>query len=519
MGLFDSLFVGRRMRKAARRLYEASPDAEALVAALPAQAQAQARLLVARALADDDRSNDALAFVEQVLTLEADHREALELKAEVLLSTDAAAAVGPLERLRMLAPKEEGVLLRLADALIAADRAQEALSLIEENDTRDGPLVALRVGKALYALERSDEALEVLDLAMEQTDALGRADPFGVDPTAGDPLFHELRLLHQAVLAESHGSEAVVVDAALRRNLDSRAGVNFKLLANSMISQRPFAPERLQLIPAEEALDEGAARLKVAGQDVAGHLLVGAAHLRRAEFDRAIDCFDRAQRVTPVHFAAVLGEGAALELREQRAGTRVARKLPLPAELTRWRTIVPDVDALTTLELRVVAASVEPFERLLPRLEERGARIRVLPLDVLPTDLPELAALKDERHAVDHRAYAHIGGLASGTLAIVKVEELLDIDSEAGWTFAHELAHLVLNHATQPLAEAVGALYERFLDSEFVGGEYQISSVDEFFACTYVDWLRQRHGTTTYQERDDQGLLDDAFALFDGLRS
>ena len=80
--------------------------------------------------------------------------------------------------------------MQLADALIAADRSDEALS--RRSPLRDGrPEVLLRTGKALYVASRAGEAMEVLDNAMTLTDAMTHSNLFG-DITQGGPVFNEL---------------------------------------------------------------------------------------------------------------------------------------------------------------------------------------------------------------------------------------------------------------------------------------------------------------------------------------
>ena len=80
---------------------------------------------------------------------------------------------------------------------------------------------------------------------------------------------------------------------------------------------------------------------------------------------------------------------------------------------------------------------------------------------MLATDVPEFAAEAESRHEEDHRSWACISGMAQGALAVVKVEELLDLESQGGWTFAHELAHLVLNCAPEALVTEVRATIRR----------------------------------------------------------
>lgn len=472
---------------------------------------------VAREWAREERSTEAAGLVERALNEAADDVDALRLKAEIQTEEDPEGAAGTLGRLAELLPDEASITLQLAEALISVDRPDEALRRLQPLRDGAGPEVLLKVGKALYAASRTEEALEVLDAAADQAEALARSDPFAGDITQGDPVFAELRALHEEVLAEVHGREAVTVDAAVRRKLDPRAGVNFKLLAQSLMRERQTMPRTLTLQSSAQERAAGHELLSREPRDVTGHLLLGSADLREGRFDSALRHFEKVERLDPRHFGGVLGRGSALQCREQGAVERVARRLPRTGDLSAWRRIVPDLSQLTSLEQQVVHASVLPFRALLPRLEAAGSRIRVLPLDVLATDVPELADAADEKHAEDHRAYACLSGMAQDTLAVVKVEELLDVESEGGWTFAHELAHLVLNQAPEALVAEVGGHYEAFLDTDYLGGEYQLSNLHEFFACSYVDFLRERHRLRTYAEHDEAGQLRALFATFERL--
>ena len=514
MGFIAALFGLDRTQKAARLLYTDDPRAEEALASLTPKARSTALLDVAREWLKEDRQLDAFRAVSRVLDELPEHVDALRLKASIQMETAPHLAVATLQKLRELQPREEQIALNLADCLIDIERFDDALATLEPLRERAGPLILLRIGKAHFAAGRTVEALELLDTAVDQADALARADLFGADITAADPQFAELRALHEEVLAAVHGREAVTVEMARRRKLDTRAGVNFKLLGASLIASRPAGPVSLTLKPVEEERALGRELLGQNERDARGHILLGSAKLREGDFDRAVQYFGRAEDEKPLHFAAVIGRGAALALREQRASDNVLRRLPPPQGQDGWTRIVPDLAALTKLEARVVAASVEPFRDLRRHLEAAGARIRILPIDAIATDVPELADARGERHQGDHRSYSCLSGVTTGALAIVKVEELLDIESEGGWTFAHEFAHLVLNHAPAHIGRAVERLHQRFADVGYVGDQYQMSNEHEFFACGYADFLRDRHGTTTYVQHDDDGLIRELFAIF-----
>ncbi len=103
------------------------------------------------------------------------------MKARIELNAAPAQAVETLQRLRTLVPREEALELELADALIAVERYDDALEIARPLTEGGNPLVLLRLGKALFAAGRTEEALEVLELAVQQADAIARADLFGAD--------------------------------------------------------------------------------------------------------------------------------------------------------------------------------------------------------------------------------------------------------------------------------------------------------------------------------------------------
>ena len=329
MGILDTLLEGRRTRKAARLLYAGAPDAEEALSRLRPQSRRQALVDVAREWRREERDDEAAALLERVLGEEGNDLPALRLKAELQADVDPEGAAQTLQRLVTLVPGiDASLILQLAEALISADRPEEALERLEPLRKGAGPEVLLRVGKALYAASRTEEALEVLDGAMDQADALARFDPFAGDVTQGDPVFAELRALHEEVLAEVHGREAVTLDAALRRKLDARAGVNFKLLAQSLMHQRTGKPRTLLLESTEQERASGHALLSHDAREVMGHLFLGSADLREGLFEEALHHFEEAERSDPKHFAAVLGRGAALQAREQGADALASRRLP-----------------------------------------------------------------------------------------------------------------------------------------------------------------------------------------------
>jgi hypothetical protein len=159
---------------------------------------------------------------------------------------------------------------------------------------------------------------------------------------------------------------------------------------------------------------------------------------------------------------------------------------------------------------------MQPLRGALPALAQAGARIRVLPIDVRPTDLDELRAIAGNR-SDDHRAPEALGGLSTSKLAVAKIEGLLDVETPDGWTFAHEFAHLAHSHLPKAALTQLAALYARAREVGWASDEYQLENDAEFLAVAYTDFLRQRHGLTEYKEPDEVGLHHDVMAFFAGL--
>lgn len=331
----------------------------------------------------------------------------------------------------------------------------------------------------------------------------------------GTPEHEFLLRAHQTVLGHLENAEAVTVDLLVRGELDPFSGANHLLLAKALMLKGPLAT-RLQLVPAPQELREGEALLASDRTNATGLMLKGSAKLRLGELSDALAAFERGRDGAPRHFALVAGLGAARRLGVSRHLERISRlpKLDEPAGLGKF---VPDLDALTALERRVVVASVEPLARWLPALVESGARLRVIPLDVRVTDLPEFEELKGRVESRDHRSWDAIGGLAGDGLGCVRVEELFDLD-ELSWTFAHEFAHLVHGVLPDALAQMLHEEWARACEHEFAFDQYQLQNEFEFFAVTYTRWLARRYGTGLEHEQDAEGHLARALKCIDRVR-
>ena len=168
-----------------------------------------------------------------------------------------------------------------------------------------------------------------------------------------------------------------------------------------------------------------------------GLMLVGSAKLRLGELDDAILAFERGRDVAPRHFALVAGLGAARALLQEQGIARI-RSLPDIGKAEGLGSLLPDLDQLSMLELRVAEASVIPLVKWLPSLA--GKQLRILPLDVRATDLPDPPP------------------------AFVRVEDLFDT-RPVGWPLAHELACLVHQVLPEPRLEreAFAVAYTKWL--------------------------------------------------------
>jgi hypothetical protein len=198
------------------------------------------------------------------------------------------------------------------------------------------------------------------------------------------------------------------------------------------------------------------------------------------------------------------------------AGLAIWRWLPAFPEPEGLGAIVPDLAALTPLERRVVCASAAPLAGALPAVATVGAHIRLLPIGVRPTDVPELS-LASRGRTDDHRSYDAIGGLAAPRLAVARIDELLDVVTDHGLVFAHELAHLAFFHLAGELRAQVEALYQEATGLGWVAEAYALKNPDEFFAVSYTDWLRARFGLPLRREPDDAGIFDGLADVFKAL--
>jgi hypothetical protein len=295
--------------------------------------------------------------------------------------------------------------------------------------------------------------------------------------------------------------------------------VNFTLLAAHQMLGAPCRAPSLELLPLEKLRALADERLRSNASDGIGQVQRGMVALREVRFREAARHFERALELSPDDFAPLLGKGAALTLEQQDVLGNL-KHLPEVVSLEGLERVFPDWPALTERERRVVHASALPLRQFLPRLAQGGYRVRILPLDVRASDLPELAEWRDERAEDDHRTFEALDGVAVGNMAIAKIEGLLSLAPGAqGWVLAHEFAHLVLFAGPEQLRARVHKLLRRAARTGYVGSEYQKQNEDEFFACAYTEYLARRYGLDAEQELDDRGIAAELLAFFEELEA
>ncbi|MFO0694180.1 MAG: hypothetical protein U0230_11530 [Polyangiales bacterium] len=513
--MFDFLFRAGRVRKAVAKLLDTELEPASILAEVALGDREEVVIEGLRKLEFEERDDRALALAHAVLAADVATPKSL-LAADALFATrgDADACVRVCERALRHAPESIELANRLAMRLVEAGDPEEALVVLD-GIARPTLGTTLERACALVALDRPAEALPLLELAMDGYEGEMR---LATSASAFD-LYREGHQrasdLHHAVHGRLVGPEAGVVRAARAGKLDPHAGVNYRLLAESLMVGTPHVPERTELERPERILERLAGVAEASATTLAKR---GEAELRLGKSRQARRSFEAACAADGTHFAGFRGIGAVLD-HEAHGLFEAAGELPevpLPPLLPE---VVPDWDALTPLERRVVVASVAPLRAVLPRLAAVGAEVRLLPIDVRTVDLEVFRDYDAERFEDDDRALAALGGVAGArdNVALSRIEELLDVESERGFVFAHELAHLAYFHLPEALRERVRALHRHASELQYVAIAYQLSDEHEFFACAYQDYLRLRYGRPLAREADPDGVFAATVALFDDL--
>jgi tetratricopeptide (TPR) repeat protein len=471
--------------------------------ALAAGLQVEAFYTLALALYDDDRHVAAQISLARAVVLAPEEADLHRLSATIASELgDVEGAIAAQTRVVASLPQDAAALAALADLLIGDERIEDVIALLDPRRGED-PVLDTRLAEALYLHDRHDRALAILDevCALYETQ-LKRG--IASDWQALKARAEDADRLRNDVYAEVHGREATIELAAAAGKLDARAGVNYRLLGARLATTSDRIADVLTLQCPDTTEQRGKQLLTYL--PARGLVLIGSSQLRRGDLSAARKTFERACEEDGGCFAAFLGLGAALDYDRYNLHRRVAKLVVSsqpPVELSR---VVPDLGVLTDLERRVVWASAQPLLRLLPVLAERGTTMRILPIDVRATDIGLFEDAAGER-AADHRSYDAVTGVATHGGAIAKIEELLDVVSDGGWTFAHELAHLAFFHMSDAQSEPLLEIYDRALEVGYANTEYALSNADEFFAVSYADFLRQRHELPGVPEPDETGIL------------
>jgi len=152
-------------------------------------------------------------------------------------------------------------------------------------------------------------------------------------------------------------------------------------------------------------------------------------------------------------------------------------------------------------------------------MTENGVKIRLLPIDVRLVDVAEFRHLDGRR--VNSQAWAAVQGAASESegLALARIDGLLDTVSPESWVFAHELAHVAFWHLPEADQRAFLDLFQAARQVEWVWSEYQRSNEDEFFACSFQDYLREKYQRRGRLPEDSEGWWRRVRAYFQGLEA
>jgi tetratricopeptide (TPR) repeat protein len=474
-----------------------------------------------------ERAAEAERAIRRALVLEPDRGDALIFLAELLTETDRRAeAIATYQRVMARFPRALAQALALAKLHAAEDdpaSARDVLRPLVGLPSHELPMLLARMH---FALGEHAEVLALLDPLVKQMKLELQGAIYG---GARQDLFTEYQEavhLHDETYALVHGREQVIEVAKTRGDLDAQAGVNYRLLGEARMIQPPGWTAEPRLMTVEAGRAHGLA-LVAAGERSRGLCHQGQACLREGRLDQARRLFDQARGLDDENFAAYLGLGAAMELGRGRAFERAQvfppLRSPLPPGLEQ---VVVDWPVLTELERRVVLAVSAPLARLLPPIAAAGAQARLLPIDVRLADLPEMQHDDDDDddeggdddgdddRFADHRCLEGITGAATARLCASKIEELLDLTGDHDSVFAHELAHLAHFHAPDDVQQRIEELFEQSMQHEHILTSYQTTNSAEFFAVAYTDFIAHEYRLVSRRELDDEGVIEDTFALF-----
>ncbi|HEY3358205.1 MAG TPA: tetratricopeptide repeat protein [Polyangia bacterium] len=484
MGYFSDRRIERAVRRAHAALEAGKAEPFAELDSLEESEQIAALTRVADELLAGERLADARGALERALAIAPESWEALGVLAQLERESDRRPeAIAAYERMLAADPGNPDVSADLAQVLIVDGQLDRAVTMLRALEPDQHPGVALRLGEALVAAGKLEEALTGLSKVRELYGYRLQHGGMAGDSADTRQQMAEAARLHDAIEAElqaageggeapaddAEGGDAEGPEARQEHEALTFTGVGLKLMAESP----PLARELAVATPDETAA-RAEATLADTPDDPDALCLLGSAWLRRNKPGRARDVFERARAADGHCFAAYLGLGAVLAW-ERHDLPRVAAGLAASSDVEGLKELMPDWAALTELERDVAAASAQPLGALVATAARAGARVRVLPIDVRPADLEPGAAT-------------------------VRVEDLLDVETPAGWSVAQAVGRLVFPHVPAPVRAEVEALHARAAAAP----RARAVPLADYFARGYAEFLRWRHGRTELRAPDDE---------------
>lgn len=161
------------------------------------------------------------AAVDLALVQAPEELYVLDAKAEVAAEAGRFAdALAIYQKMYEIAPGDLAVIGGLAELYLSNDDASAALALLESCPDLSEPALQLRLGEALYAADRATEALAILEQVHDYYEGSLKHASF-VDDIEGIVASRDAaRRLRDDVFAELRGREATIEKAARTGNLD-----------------------------------------------------------------------------------------------------------------------------------------------------------------------------------------------------------------------------------------------------------------------------------------------------------
>jgi tetratricopeptide (TPR) repeat protein len=469
-------------------------------------------------LIEEEFWDEARRAVEKALQCEPEDWYTNVLNADILIHDDNKdEAIEIYRKLLARRPDHKGVARLLVELLQEQEDYKAIVGLLDKDEfsTADDQWILFSLGRSYFVLGDNEKAFTYLDRAVDALENCMKNSMSHVEWNEYKKDYDEVRVLLDEVIASAHGREELIVTSAEKKHLDGAAGVNYKLLGERLMLDSPRIAKDLWLKSVKEMNSKAKELIRKDKNDIYGTILTATALMREGHASKARNWFERASEGDNKNFAALLGLGAAMDAVKYDYQRKIKRlpDLPCPDGI---ENIIPDFPSLTDLERKVVVASIYPLRGSISRLAEHKCVVRILPIDVRAVDLgifKELDGIRDD----DHRSYTAATGLAEKQTAIVKVEDLFDIDGDNGFVFAHEFAHVFFFQYKELIGEAVSNLQQKALDVGYVAGVYQMKNIYEFFAVSYTDYLLMHYDLNLQKEMDEEGVLESVFDFFKKL--